>query len=265
MIQYKTGNLTVFQSALYKTNAAIVETNDAIIMTDPNWLPTEVDQIKDYLKLNFGNKPLYIIYTHSDFDHIIGAGAFPEAKGVATSQFVTNPEKEAILEKIIAFDQTYYLNRSYKPTYPTIEVVVTHNKQQLRLGSQTITFYHAPGHTDDSLFTVIEPEGIFLSGDYLSDVEFPFIFSSYQDYLQTMVLAETILNQHTIAIHVPGHGSVTCKKEELDKRLRSSNRYLAQLTKDDKEFEMTLRQEYLFFEGMKHIHAMNRQMAKKEE
>ncbi|RQW20378.1 hypothetical protein EH196_09665 [Bacillus sp. C1-1] len=52
MIQYKTGNLTVFQSALYKTNAAIVETNDAIIMTDPNWLPTEVDEIKDYLKLN---------------------------------------------------------------------------------------------------------------------------------------------------------------------------------------------------------------------
>ncbi|WP_060705280.1 MBL fold metallo-hydrolase [Shouchella miscanthi] len=264
MIQYRAGNLTVFQSSLYKTTSAIIETSDVVIMTDPNWLPSEVDEIKNYLNLNLGNKPLYIIYTHSDFDHIIGAGAFPEAKGIATSQFVNNPDKEAILEKIGTFDQRYYLNRSYKPIYPTIDFVVTHNKQQLRLGSLTLTFYHAPGHTDDSLFTVIEPEGIFLSGDYLSDVEFPFIFSSYRDYRQTMVLAETILSQHTIAIHIPGHGSVTQQKEELDKRLLSANRYLTLLDKDDKEFEMALRQEYLFFEGMKHIHTMNRQMAKNE-
>ncbi len=31
--------------------------------------------------------------------------------------------------------------------------------------------YNAPGHNDDGLFTIIEPFGLMLSGDYLCDVE----------------------------------------------------------------------------------------------
>ena len=36
MIQFKNDFLTVFESSLYKTTTAVVETSDAIIMTDPN-------------------------------------------------------------------------------------------------------------------------------------------------------------------------------------------------------------------------------------
>jgi hydroxyacylglutathione hydrolase len=180
-VYYERDNIAVFQSELYMTTSAIVQTDDLLIMTDPNWLPSEVEAIRKYVDEKIGNKQLYIIYTHSDFDHIIGSGAFPEAKVIATEELQNNVHKEETINKIHKFDQGYYLRRNYEPQYPSVDYVISKDGQTLDLGQISLTFYKAPGHTQDSLFTVIEPFGIFLSGDYLSDVEFPFIFSSYKD------------------------------------------------------------------------------------
>ncbi|KOS61107.1 MBL fold metallo-hydrolase [Lysinibacillus agricola] len=264
MIQFQKNNITVFQSALYMTTSAIIQTNEAIIMTDPNWLPTEVEEIKGYINKIKGDKQLYIIYTHSDFDHIIGSGAFPEAKVIASKQFDENPNKEDIIQKIKQFDQGYYLNRSYSAVYPTVDIVVSEDGHKLELGSITMTFYQAPGHTYDGLFTVIEPYGLFLSGDYLSDIEFPFIFSNYKDYINTINKAENILLNHQITTHIPGHGSTTQNQQEIQKRINYSKYYLNQLLHDNGELEGYLSSEYPFFEGMKSIHTDNKKMANQE-
>lgn len=262
VIQFKKNNITVFQSVLYMTTSAIIQTNEAVIMTDPNWLPTEIECIKSYINDIKGDKQLYIIYTHSDFDHIIGSGAFPEAKVIATKQFDENPNKEDIMQKIKQFDQGYYLNRSYSPQYPNVDIIVSEDGQKVEFDSFTMTFYHAPGHTNDGLFTVIEPDGLFLSGDYLSDIEFPFIFSNYKDYVKTVNKAEKILLNHDITIHVPGHGTTTQNKQEIQKRINSSKYYLEQLLHDNGELERYLSEEYSFFEGMRSIHTDNKKMAK---
>lgn len=262
MIQFQKDNITVFQSALYMTTTAIIQTNEAIIMTDPNWLPAEIEEIKRYINKMKGDKQLYIIYTHSDFDHIIGSGAFPEAKVIASKQLDENPNKEYSIQKIKQFDQKYYLHRSYSPVYPTVDIVVSADGHKLELDSITMTFYQAPGHTNDGLFTVIEPYGLFCSGDYLSDVEFPFIFSSYEDYVHTINKAENILLNHQITTHIPGHGSTTQNQEEIQKRINSSKYYLKQLLHDNGELEKYLSREYPFFEGMKSIHADNKEMVK---
>ncbi|SYX83216.1 Hydrolase glyoxylase [Paenibacillus alvei] len=262
MIQFQKNNITVFQSALYMTTTGIIQTNEAIIMTDPNWLPTEIEEIKRYINKVKGDKQLYIIYTHSDFDHIIGSGAFPEAKVIASKQLDENPNKEGSIQKIKQFDQGYYLHRSYSPVYPTVDIVVSADGQKLELDSITMTFYLAPGHTNDGLFTVIEPYGLFCSGDYLSDVEFPFIFSNYEDYVNTINKAENILLNHQITTHIPGHGSTTQDQEEIQKRIDSSKYYLKQLLHDNGELEKYVSREYPFFEGMKSIHADNKEMVK---
>lgn len=261
MIQFQKENITVFQSALYVTTSAIIQTNNAVIMTDPNWLPTEVEEIKDYINKIIGDKQLYIIYTHSDFDHIIGSGAFPEAKVIASKEFDENPDKEESIERIKNFDQKYYLNRSYMPIYPTVDIVVSEDGQKLDLDSLTMTFYKAPGHTNDGLFTVIEPYGLFLSGDYLSEIEFPFIFSSYKDYVNTINKAENILLNHQITTLIPGHGTTTQIKQEIERRLNCSKYYLNQLLRDNGELVSYLSREYPFFEGMKGIHTANKEMA----
>lgn len=264
MIQFQNNIMTVFQSALYMTTSAIIQTNEAIIMTDPNWLPNEIQEIQDYINNIQGNKQLYIIYTHSDFDHIIGSGAFPEAKVIASKRFADNLNKAESIQKIHQFDQKYYLHRSYSPVYPSVDIVISEDGYTLELDSITMTFYQAPGHTEDGLFTVIEPYGFFVSGDYLSDVEFPFIFSSYKDYVNTINKAEKILLTHAITTHIPGHGLTTQNLQEIQKRIDSSKYYLTKLPHDKGELEQYLRSEYSFFEGMKRIHSDNKEMIQKE-
>ncbi len=50
MIHFNKDNITVFQSSLFMTTSAIIQTNDVLIMTDPNWLPNEIEEIKHSLK-----------------------------------------------------------------------------------------------------------------------------------------------------------------------------------------------------------------------
>lgn len=262
MIQYKDDTLQVFQSALYQTTSAVVQTEEAIIMTDPNWLPSELEEIQQFVLSIKKNRPLYIIYTHSDFDHIIGSGAFPNATIIASERLKNRPDQEKVMKEIHDFDEGYYVERNYEPHYPCVDIVVKENGQTLDLGRTTLTFYLAPGHTDDGLFTVVEPFGIFLSGDYLSDVEFPFIYSSFKDYQHTVEKAEKIFHNHTIRLHVPGHGKTTNSQEEMTNRLSSSKMYLNNLVEEDEGLETILRKKYKFYNGMKEIHEENIRKAK---
>ncbi|AST91922.1 hydrolase glyoxylase [Sutcliffiella cohnii] len=264
MFHFQENNITVFQSSLYMTSTAVIQSNEAIIMTDPNWLPDEIKRIRAFIDKHLGNKDLYIIYTHSDFDHIIGSGAFPEAKVIASEEFVNNPNKEEIVQRIFEFHQGYYIERDYVPTYPEVDIPIVKNGQHINLGELSLTFYKAPGHTNDSLFTVIEPYGIFLSGDYLSDVEFPFIFNSYKDYVDTIEKASYIINNYEIKYHIPGHGSATRTKQEMLDRINFSKNYLQQLMNDNGDLENKCRTKFRFFEGMKSIHDDNKRIAKEE-
>lgn len=264
MIQYDKENLRVFQSALYKTTSAVIELDEAIILTDPNWLPHEVDEIKGYVNQIRNERELYIIYTHNDFDHIIGSGAFPKAIVIASQAFNDHKQKDEAINKVHAFDQRYYIQRNYKPEYPLVDYVVSKDGQKLILGKSTLTFYLAPGHTNDGLFTVIEPAGIFLSGDYLSDVEFPFISDSYFEYLKTMGKAKDIFSQHAISVHVPGHGHTTEDKTEMENRLIFAQSYLDELVVMNEKRQEIWKDRYIFFDGMKDIHLENQKLALNE-
>lgn len=264
MFHFKENNITVFQSSLYMTTSAIIESNEAIVMTDPNWLSGEIEETKNFIDKHLGDKELYIIYTHSDFDHIIGSGAFPEAKVIATEEFKNNPNKEKVIKRIYDFDQEYYIKRNYVPTYPVVDIPIVTNGEKINLGDLSLTFYKAPGHTNDSLFTIVEPFGIFLAGDYLSDVEFPFIVSSYKDYLDTINKSFYILNNYDIKYLIPGHGTVTKNKQEMLHRINFSKYYLQQLINDNDDLEKECRTKFQFFEGMKSIHYDNKRIAKNE-
>lgn len=264
MIQYDKENIKVFQSALYMTTSAVIELDEAILLTDPNWLPHEVEEIKSYVNQIKKNKQLYIIYTHSDFDHIIGSGAFQDAKVIATKNFSENKHKDDAINRVHAFDQKYYLQRDYEPEYPRVDYIVEEDGQELTLGTSKLLFYLAPGHTDDGLFTIVEPLGIFLSGDYLSDVEFPFIYDSYLDYNKTIRKAKDILSNHSISVQVPGHGHTTENKVEMQDRLKFSEEYLEQLIDEQGNMEEVLKKRFTFYDGMKDFHLENKQLAMKE-
>lgn len=230
MIQYSDELLTIFESQIYKTTSTVIKTDDCIIVVDPALLPLEIDEIREHVSKIKKDLPIYLIMTHSDWDHIVGASGFPEAKVIASNAFSSKNGDEIIEQAKEFFDQ-YYIDQKLPIIFPDVNIPVIKDGQQLKIGNTTFTFYEAKGHTDDGIFTIIEPYGYFIAGDYLSDIEFPFIYSSSKDYVETLRKTEQILNNHTINVLIPGHGHVAFSKEEIMKRKNDSLHYISNLKK----------------------------------
>lgn len=261
MRQFENEQLTVFQSVLYQTTSAVIKTKQVLIVTDPNWLPNEIAEIKAYIESVIEDRKLYIIYTHSDYDHIIAAGAFPQAKTIASEAFINRANKKEVLEQIHQFDAQYYIEREYPIIYPDIDIVIKEDGQTLDLQDVTCTFYLSPGHTADGLFTVVEPFGILLAGDYLSDVEFPFI-EDYDAYVATIQKAQTIISNKKVEIVVPGHGTTTAHPSEIQNRIDQSLLYLNNLANGIAD-ESALQKLYPFYKGLKEMHELNKKTVNK--
>lgn len=250
MIQFQNEHMTVFQSVLYQTTSAVVQTADLVLVVDPNWLPSEIEQIRSYVDQIQGGRELYLLFTHGDFDHIIGYRAFPDAKVIGSKGLNEHPQKAYKLELIRDFDAKHYVERKYPIEFPEPDIIVSDNEQQLKVGATTLTFYRAPGHTADGLFTCVEPLGILVAGDYLSDFELPFIYDSAKAYQQTLLTAKRIFEQYAIKALVPGHGRVATDPDEMRRRLHLAedhlNRLIQAVTESDEAAVAALGQEHAF-------------------
>lgn len=207
MIVYEDTAITIFQSALYQTNSLIYKTDAFLLLVDPNWLPGEVQLIRNYIDQHHSDKPIYLLFTHSDYDHIIGYGLFPEAKVIASAGFQDLSDKAKVIGEIHQFDQQHYIKRTYPISFPEVDILIENDGQMLEIEGERFTFYLSPGHTQDGIFTIIESKGIFIAGDYLSDLEFPFIYYSSDEYFETLKKVDAILEKHNITFLVPGHGN----------------------------------------------------------
>ncbi|XEC95239.1 MBL fold metallo-hydrolase [Paenibacillus tarimensis] len=223
------GEVTVFQSALYRTNAAVVETEDVMLIVDPTWLPHEIEDIKRHVQARRGERKLLLLVTHSDFDHLIGCGAFPDAAAIGSSPLAVETDKQAKLAQIQAFDAQYYIDRDDPIVYPDIRHAITEDGERLLFGSTVLTFYMAPGHTKCGLFTVVEPAGIWLAGDYLSDFELPLIEHSAAAYENTLLKAFSIVEAHKARLLVPGHGAPTEEPKEMHRRIAMAQSHIDRL------------------------------------
>ena len=131
-----------------------------------------------------------------------------------------------------------------------------------------MTFYLAPGHNPDGLFTIIEPLGIWIAGDYLSNEEFPYIYHSSYEYEQSLAKTEHILSKHKITWLIPGHGDATSEKDEIQRRKRDNLEYIKTLRDDlreGKDFDLeSLFEKYRFPKIMRKFHEGNVALIKKE-
>lgn len=268
MIIFQNNSLTVFQSALFQTNSAVVEGVDFILVVDPTWLPLEVEEIAAFVRTVRNDRPLYLLFTHSDFDHILGYGAFPDAITIASREFVNSPNPERSMNAVLAWDSEYYIQRPYAVVYPKISVAADHDGQTLALGASSLTFYQAPGHNPDGLLTVAEPQGILIAGDYFSNIEFPYIYQSSTAYEATLRKLDHILDQHSVSVLVPGHGQVATDQAEMRQRQRQSFDYIHTLRRhlvaNDQLATDEMLEKYAFPLGMKSFHDGNQTLMRAE-
>lgn len=230
-IQFDCNGVTVFESSLYRTTSTIVELGESILVIDPNWLPIEVEFIKDFISIYYKNHTKYILFTHSDYDHIIGYGAFAEYKVIATVEFSENLERQKILDEIFDFDRKYYIIRSHPTIYPVPEIIIKEDYQTIRIDGFECILFKSPGHTFDGMFTIIPAKKLWVAGDYLSNIEPPFIDDSFEDYQHTLDKALTIYNEFTdLHILIPGHGDLTNKRSVISSRIEMDITYLKMLS-----------------------------------
>lgn len=259
MIAFQHGPLAVFQSALYQTNSAVIEGNEFVLVTDPAWLPHEVDAIADYVQSVRAGRPLYLLLTHADYDHILGAGAFPNAIVIASRAFADCPDKMQAAARARAWDSEYYVRRPYAVDYPNVDIAAE-DGQSLVLGSSRLMFHAAPGHTADGLVTLVEPHRVCIAGDYLSDLEFPLLQDSAA-YERTLLRLDVLCQSRVIHTLVPGHGTPATDRDEVRRRLHTSFDYIAMLrallaSGDDAALN-ALPATYPFPDGLRAFHAAN--------
>jgi glyoxylase-like metal-dependent hydrolase (beta-lactamase superfamily II) len=267
-IQYQNSTTTIFESALYQTTSTVINLEKFILVVDPNWLPIEIKTIQLHVEKIRNSKPIYLLFTHSDYDHIIGYRAFPDAKVIASEAFQNNPEKEKITTQINNFDDENYILRNYPIEYPTVEIIVSGDFQKIEIEETEFIFCQAIGHNSDGIFTMIPSLGIFIAGDYLCEVEFPFIYVSGFLYLETLKKAMEIIEQFEPKILIAGHGLFSKNKKEMLDRVIEGEKYIHDLIfsiKNKMPFELaSLLKKYHFPKNMIFAHEKNLEILKKE-
>lgn len=250
MILFQDKHVTVFQSALFQTNSTVVETEDCIIVVDPTWLPYEIKEIRQYVDTIRKERPIYLYFTHGDFDHVIGYHAFPDATTIGSINLHNHPEKDVKVGKIKQFYLDNYIDHIEPILFPEIDCIISEDGQTLKIGNTTLVFYLSPGHTKDGLFLYIENLSVWITGDYLSDFELPIVFDSVKNYYETLEMASEQITNYQFSLLIPGHGKVSESKEEAIKRIHIAKDYLIRLQqavqKEDDHTISLLETEFLF-------------------
>lgn len=267
-IQIETSSLVVFESALFRTTTTLIISNNYLILVDPNWLPIEIDFIRYYVDNIKCDKALYLLFTHSDYDHIIGYNAFSDFTTIASYNFTINENKENVIDQILQFDDSNYINRDYKIEYPKIDIAIKDDGHMLEMEHGAILCYQAVGHNPDGLICYVKECGILVLGDYLCNVEFPYIYTSIKSYKDCLSKIEMIINSHKVNYMISGHGDYCDTVHEMHKRIKDARQYISDLEHsvlNDEEFDFdSFVKRYDFPQIMKTFHEGNILLAKKE-
>ncbi len=228
-IQFESKTLVIFESALFRTTTSLLIAKDHIVLVDPNWFPIELQFIQDYITKLDQKKDKYLFFTHSDYDHIIGYNFFEGYKTIASRNFVNQKAKQSILDKIATIDDDNYTKREYPIAYPSIDIVIEETQDTLRLGNKAYQVGYLLGHNDDSIFLLDPTQKVLIAGDYLSNIEFPYLYYSYAEYIKSLELLSSIITSGRVALLIPGHGDYTSSLSDMKQRVEDSFDYLRRL------------------------------------
>lgn len=221
--------LSLFQSAAWQMSSLVLDLGGETLVVDPGYFPEEVDQLASALAA-CGPQPARLLLTHSHFDHVAGLPALPPLPVIAHARLGGN-QPSRVAKALTDFDGQLYVERAGSLKLPTPAVPVS-APLTLAAGRDRLHLCPAPGHSVDCLFTVIERAGLFLPGDYLSELEFPFLGEepgSLSQYLETLTLALRLIDDFRPRLLVPGHGPTATTLAAMKERARRDQAYLENL------------------------------------
>lgn len=196
----------VVTSGFWQTNAIALRAGEEAVLIDSPYLPDELDALSGLLA-GAGFEPDGLLATHADFDHLLGRLAFPGMTlGLAESS-VERLQREPgeAQRELRQYDAEFYVSRPTPLALGQVQALPVPG--HVEIGDRELELHPAEGHTPDGMSLFDRAQGLLIVGDYLSDVEIPWISEggSLADYRATLArLAPLVEEANTV---VPGHGA----------------------------------------------------------
>jgi glyoxylase-like metal-dependent hydrolase (beta-lactamase superfamily II) len=196
----------VLTSSIWQTNAVAVRAGDEAVLIDSPYFPDELEMLPSLLA-QAGFTPNGLLATHADYDHLLARLAFPSLTlGIGEPTAVRlRAEPGAAQRELRDADAENYVHRDTPLALGNAQALPVPGK--IDLGSEEIELHPAEGHTADGTAFMARFADVLVCGDYLSDVEIPWLSSggSLDDYRATLARLAPLVE--TAATVVPGHGS----------------------------------------------------------
>ena len=177
----------VVTSGFWQTNAIALRVGEEAVLIDSPYLPDELDALSGLLA-GAGFEPDGLLATHADFDHLLGRLAFPGMTlGMAESSVERLQREPGDAQRALRqYDAEFYVTRPAPLALGQVQALPVPG--HVELGDRELELHLAEGHTPDGMALFDRAQGLLIVGDYLSDVEIPWISEggSLADYRATL-------------------------------------------------------------------------------
>jgi glyoxylase-like metal-dependent hydrolase (beta-lactamase superfamily II) len=196
----------VVTSRFWQTTATAVRAGGECLLIDSPYFPDELELLPVLLE-QAGFTPVGLLATHADWDHLLGRYSFPQMSlgvGQSTAERL-RAEPGAAQRELRDMDAETYVVRPGPLALGSYQVLPVPGV--MSVGDAEIELHPTGGHTPDGVAFMFRSTALLVCGDYLSDVEIPWISpgGGIDDYRATLArLAAVVESCETV---VPGHGS----------------------------------------------------------
>lgn len=195
--------VAVMQGFQWQCNNLVVRKDGHALTGDSSWNPNDLEVVADMVK----DHDTHFLLTHADIDHACTIGSFDHAKVVACP--LSNERVEDGTAALDVRVESAKWDLEFKGE-PRVDMVVNPG-DRIKLGVWNVTTFDTPGHAlykGDGIAYLIEEEGVFMVGDYLSDNHHPMIWHSINEARDTVAHLIDIIQTRDMQHIVSGHGSV---------------------------------------------------------
>lgn len=187
------------------TNMFVINAKDTYYICDTYLGPSYMRRVKRYLEERFGIKKYIVFNSHSHWDHIWGNNEFIECPIISHSSCATDIKLNGNAERDKWKDEFEY--EDFQIIFPN-----TIFDEELKFEADGITFFHSPGHTEDSSSCYDSVDKVLFVADNIDETNPSYL--NEEELLEYKLVLERYLNFDTKWI-VHSHGDVTDQKAIL--------------------------------------------------
>lgn len=223
--------ILVRQSRAYAMNSVVLTDPEHTLIVDPGVLPSELDDLARETARHF-TEAHTLIFTHGDWDHVLGRPWWPRAATLAHDRFAEEIRRKSASIRSEAEAQAAREGESWERGFdPFVPDEAVSGLRFTKLGPWRVVFRDAFGHSPSMLTIHLPERRLLIAADLLSDIEIPMIEDSWQAYRRTLAELEPLAAHGAIETVIPGHGSIARDAGEVMRRLRKDLDYLDELVR----------------------------------